>query len=855
MEYLADRSEEMTELESSNMNRVRNLASECAVLLENDGTLPIASPCSVALYGTGARYTVKGGTGSGDVNSRFEVSIEEGLEAAGVVITTKGWLDRYDEAKNKHFEEYTAMVEKYAEDNGIVLSNAYFNFPYRLPDPVNVTPEDIAASATDMAIMVITRNSGEGADRKNEEGDYKLSGEEINMLEVLRASYPKLIVLLNVGGVIDTTELKDCGVNSLLLISQTGNITGHIAADLVVGKTVPSGKLTSTWAGDYDKYPTSATFNTDRHEEFYLEGLYVGYRYFDSFGVEPDYPFGFGRSYTTFDVSVADVICEGSRIKAVVNVTNTGDRFPGKEVIQIYCSAPGTRIDRPYQELICFAKTGLIMPGDTEQVTLFFKASDLACYDEESFCNVICEGDYYIRIGTSSRDTKIEAVVNIPADIKTRVMRDILNDDRDIDLTPVTNPGYGDQVNELKDSQELLTARQLAVDPRYVRCEKILYNGVRDTYDNYREIDTVTLTDVMAHSAGMIELVGDMSDTELATLCVGNFDRGDIDEDSVWAASKTVPGAAAESADCFYRKRRIPPMVLADGPAGLRLQPHFKTTPDGQLLPGGEIFNLARTPFPEDTPEDAIDYYQYCTAIPVATAIAQSWNETLAQSLGDIVGYECEKYGVNLWLAPGMNIHRDPLCGRNFEYFSEDPLLTGKMAAGETRGVQNHSGVAVTIKHFCCNNRETNRMFNNSHVPVRALRDIYLKGFEICVDEAKPLAVMTSYNLLNGVHTAANYELIQNVLRDEFGFEGVVMTDWFSSFPVEDMRNMGEGLDAIYPEAVSHMCVYAGCDWQMPGCQANIDDIVHSVAQGRLSRGDLQNCALNIIRFMLKIME
>ena len=434
-------------------------------------------------------------------------------------------------------------------------------------------------------------------------------------------------------------------------------------------------------------------------------------------------------------------------------------------------------------------------------------------------------------------------------------MRDILNDDRDIDLTPVTNPGYGDQVNELKDSQELLTARQLAVDPRYIRCEKILYNGVRDTYDNYKEIDTVTLTDVMAHSAGMIELVGDMSDEELAALCVGSFDRGDIDEDSVWAASTTVPGAAAESTGRFYKNRRIPPMVLADGPAGLRLQPHFKATADGRLLPGGEIFNLAKTPFPEDTPEDALDYYQYCTAIPIATAIAQSWNETLAQSLGDIVGYECEKYGVNLWLAPGMNIHRDPLCGRNFEYFSEDPLLTGKIAAGETRGVQNHSGVAVTIKHFCCNNRETNRMFNNSHVPVRALRDIYLKGFEICVDESKPLAVMTSYNLLNGVHTAANYELIQNVLRDEFGFEGVVMTDWFSSFPVEDIRNMGEGLDAIYPEAVSHMCVYAGCDWQMPGCQANIDDIVHSVAQGRLSRGDLQNCALNIIRFILKIME
>ena len=854
MDYMADRTEEMTGIEATNTNRVRNLASECAVLLENDGTLPLPASSNIALYGSGARHTIKGGTGSGDVNSRHEVSIEEGLEAQGVTVTTKAWLDRYDEMKDKHFKEFTAKVEKYAADSGVALSNAYFKFPYVLPDPVEVTEEDIKISDTDIAIFVISRNSGEGADRKNEEGDYKLSKAEITILDTLRKAYGKLIVLLNVGGVIDTTYLKSMGLNSLMIISQTGAVTGHVAADLIMGRAVPSGKLSTTWAGEYDKYPTSEIFNTDRHEEFYLEGLYVGYRYFDSYGIVPDYPFGYGKSYTTFDVETVDVICEGSRIKAIVNVTNTG-KYPGKEVVQIYCSAPETEIDRPYQELICFEKTGLIMPGEGEQLTLFFKASDLACYDDETFSNVIKAGPYILRIGTSSRDTRIEAVINIPTDVKVRIMRDILQDDRTLDIETILNPGYGKQANDLKDANELLLARQIEVDPRYIRCEKILYNGVRDTYENYREIDTVTLTDVMAHSAGMIELVGDMSDKELATLCVGSFERDGIDENAVWAASMNVPGAAAESTDRFKIKRKIPPMVLADGPAGLRLQPHFKTTKDGELLPGGEVFNLAKTPFPEDTPEDAIDYYQYCTAIPIATAIAQSWNTKLAWAFGDIVGSECEKFGVNLWLAPGMNIHRDPLCGRNFEYFSEDPLLTGKIAAGETKGVQAHSGVAVTIKHFCCNNRETNRMFNNSHVTVRTLREIYLKGFEICVDEAKPLAVMMSYNLLNGVHTAASYELIQNVLRDEFGFEGVVMTDWYSSFPVDEMKVLGEGEDSIYPEAVSHLCVYAGCDWQMPGCQDNIDDIVHSVAQGRLSRGDLQNCALNIIRFILKIME
>ena len=290
---------------------------------------------------------------------------------------------------------------------------------------------------------------------------------------------------------------------------------------------------------------------------------------------------------------------------------------------------------------------------------------------------------------------------------------------------------------------------------------------------------------------------------------------------------------------------------MADGPAGLRLQPHFKATRNGDLLRGGETFGLINNPFPEDTPEDAIDYYQYCTMIPTALSLASTWNLGLIKTLGRLVGEEMEEFGVHLWLAPGMNIHRNPLCGRNFEYYSEDPLVTGLCAAYDTLGVQSVDGKGVTIKHFACNNQENNRMFSNSHVSVRALRDIYLRGFEIAVKLAQPFCVMTSYNLLNGIHTANNYELIQNVLRDEWDYEGAVMTDWFSSF--EDVEFLGYDESKLkYPPAFSRLCVYAGCDMQMPGCAKNAEDIVTAVNHGRLTLADVQSAAMNVVRLAIK---
>ena len=258
---------------------------------------------------------------------------------------------------------------------------------------------------------------------------------------------------------------------------------------------------------------------------------------------------------------------------------------------------------------------------------------------------------------------------------------------------------------------------------------------------------------------------------------------------------------------------------------------------------------------PKYTDDNSDTYYQYCTAIPIGWALAQSWNMELLEKIGSMVGVEMEEFGIDLWLAPALNIHRNPLCGRNFEYYSEDPLVSGKSAAAITRGVQSHSGRGTTIKHFAANSQEDNRYFTNSHINERAIREIYLRGFEIAVKESQPLSIMTSYNLLNGIHTANHYDLIQAVARDEWGFKGFVMTDWFTSQHQPELTGNGT---VIYPISASTGCIYAGNDVQMPGCQKNVDDIVAAVYKGeeidgyKITLADLQFNAANVIRVAIQ---
>jgi beta-glucosidase len=357
------------------------------------------------------------------------------------------------------------------------------------------------------------------------------------------------------------------------------------------------------------------------------------------------------------------------------------------------------------------------------------------------------------------------------------------------------------------------------------------------------------MQDIKAGRCTVEELVAQLSVEELADLCVGTLrsDEGSV----VGNASYTVPGAAGDTTGSLKESRGIKNMILADGPAGLRLQPVFKTKLDGTMIPGGDILGEIVQPFPEDLNEDeVITYYQYCTAIPIGWALAQSWNMELLEQIGDMVGEEMEKFGIDLWLAPALNIHRNPLCGRNFEYYSEDPLVSGKAAAAITKGVQRHPGKGTTIKHFAANNQEDNRYFTNAHISERALREIYLKGFEIAVKESQPLSIMTSYNLINGIHTANRHDLLQAVARDEWGFEGMVMTDWYTS---QDVPGLTGTATPKYPISASTGCIFAGNDVQMPGCRKNVDDIVRAVKNGEtidgyhISLEDLQFCAGRVI--------
>ena len=855
MDFLAKTTDEMTRMEIEHMETVKELACECLVLLENDGTLPIMAPGRVALYGNGATHTVKGGGGSGEVNTRSNVNIADGLYQAGFDIASKGWLDRYDEIYDAKLNAYLAEVERIANERGIAAINVFFEMPFEAPEMPLITEEDIAEAGCDTAIFVISRDSSEGRDRTATKGDYYLTDEEMANLDVIIHGFDKVIVLLNVGAVIDMSQLKHRpGINSILLVGQVGSYTGNIVADALLGKTNPSGKLVDTWAKSYEDYPFANEFsnlNGDSDDEFYKEGIYVGYRYFDSFGIIPLYPFGYGKSYTTFSTEVVDVTQSGSDISVAVNVTNTGFRFPGKQVVQVYFSAPEGKIDRPYQELAGFAKSGIIAPGESQIVIVKFSMEVFSCFDDDYPASVIPAGDYILRVGVSSRDTKIEAVLTVPELVVREKYVRILEDDARYHFEDLKNPGTGKQAHQAVDEAQLAACeRRLTLNLSRVRRSIIRYRGVSETHLDERKGEVLTLGSVVGRNAGVAEFVAPFSVEELAELVVGNYVKEGM-EDQIFCASMHVPGAAAETTSAFEGKRRFPVMVLADGPAGLRLQPHFKATRNGDLLRGGDTFGLITSPFPEDTPVDAIDYYQYCTMIPVATSLACTWNLDLIEKLGRLVGEEMEEFGVHLWLAPGMNIHRNPLCGRNFEYFSEDPLVTGLCAAADTKGVQSVDGKGVTIKHFACNNLENNRMFNNSHVSVRALRDLYLKGFEICVKLAQPFCVMTSYNLLNGIHTANSYELIQNVLRDEWDYEGAVMTDWYSSF--EDVEFLGYDEKKLkYPPAFSRLCVYAGCDMQMPGCAKNSKDIVTAINNGRLSLGDLQSAAMNIVRLAIK---
>ena len=800
--------DEVTPLEEENARVSYEAALEGIVLLENDGTLPIV-PGKVALYGAGAGMTIKGGTGSGEVNERHAVSILEGMEAAGFTVTTKNWLTRYEEEYRRGEEEYAAEFRRRMLKLDVVNM---MGTPYQHPFGDPVTIEDVNESDTDTCIYVIARQAGESADRKLKNFEYSLSDEEKANLAMCAANYEKMIVVINVGSVFDMSFLDEiAGIGAVVYYAQQGMKGGNAFADLICGKVSPSAKTVDTWPEKYEDIPFAMDYsylNGDVDQEYYREGIYVGYRYFDSYDVEPRYPFGYGLSYTDFSIEAETVTAAGGKVTVSAKVTNTGSTYAGREVVQLYVSCPKSGMDKEYQKLAAFAKTEELKPGESTNVLLTFAMEELASYREEDAAYVLEKGDYILRAGASSRDTSAAAVLVLDEDIVTEQCENICP--TVLEVKEMEPPMLADTADEQDTDLERIPVK--AAD---IATAGHLYEEP--------EIYSSPVTDAVLNV---------LTEEELCDVVTGAGAGGN------GAKFFDAPGSAGYTTGELLDKG-LPNVCLADGPAGLRLQKTSAVTRSGKLK-GVEPMLSAMNYVPEamkkimlGNPEKHPCVYQFATSFPTGLALAQSWNTALAERVGKAVGKEMERYGVTYWLAPGMNIHRNPLCGRNFEYYSEDPLLSGKMAAAMSKGVQSRRGCYVTIKHFCCNNQEDNRNHTNANVNERALREIYLRGFRIAVQEGNAKALMTSYNKVNGTYANNSYDLITKVLRNEWGFDGVVMTDWFATG-----KDVGSHSAAIE----------AGNDLIMPGGKGVVRELKKKLKTGELDKTSLRRCAANVIR-------
>ena len=792
----------MEAYERDHLNMLREHLGDCAVLLKSNGAFPLEKPCRLAAYGSGVRRTVKGGTGSGEVNSRFFVTVEQGLKDAGFTLTSGAWLDGCDAA---YAAAKAAFLKRLRVEARAHHTNVFvYGMGKSVPEPEYDLPLDAEGDA---AVYVLARNSGEGNDRDPVAGDILLTPSEIRDILALNERFDRFMLVLNVGGPVDLGPVLEVG--NILLLSQLGVETGAALGDILLGRANPSGKLTTTWARWAD-YPTVGTFG-DHDDTEYREGVYVGYRWFEAVEKKPLFPFGFGLSYTSFELGPVEAPLTGSVVTVRARVKNTGPR-PGREAVQVYVSAPGGRLDRPRQELAAFGKTRLLAPCEEETVEAAFDLRDLAAYDTARSAWILEAGDYVLRVGNCSDSARPAAILRLDREVVTLQAHPCCGE-----------PGFEDWKPESA-AREALRADLpvLIVPPDAIEKKTVPEERAYEIEDPLRSL----------------------SDEELVYANVGAFAAGGGSLSIIGEASRQVAGAAGETSSRLL-SAGIPALVMADGPAGVRLSRRFyrddkgaHTVDQGSLLESMQelmspLVRFFTKPFlgAKKPPRGAKIEEQYCTAIPIGTAIAQSWDVDFARKCGDLVGNEMERFGVHLWLAPALNIHRSIRCGRNFEYFSEDPLLSGKMAAALTRGVQAHPGRGTTVKHFAANNQEYNRYGNNSHVSERALREIYLKGFGIAVRESQPKALMTSYNLVNGDHTAQRRDLVDDILRREFGFEGIVMTDWVTAFTGSK--------DDVYPAVKPNRVAAAGGDLFMPGSQADYDDILKALRSGTLTREQL----------------
>ncbi len=813
-------STEVQEYETKHRKISRKAAAEGIVLLENrNHVLPLDKNTKIALYGAGASQMTKGGTGSGDVNEREIVNIYQGLINAGYEITTKSWIDQYDKIyMDARCAWRDVILEKAQgrEKDGVEFFYAYSSTPFFMPDEPEVTDTD-----ADTAIYVLSRVAGEGADRFYAAGDYCLTENEKDTIKSICNLYKKIIVVINAGGLVDLSFTDEYdNIYAIIQLVQPGMEGGNALADVISGKVTPSGKLVDTWAENYEDYPNSKTFSHnsgDVSREKYEEGIYVGYRYFDSFGVTVRYGFGYGKSYTDFEIKAQKITVENDRVIVSAEVKNIGKTYSGKEVVQVYVTAPAGTIEKEYRRLCGFKKTKELAPGECEIIEIGFPVYQMASYDDQTAAWILDAGYYGIWIGSSLNDSRLEGMLGL--------------DDKKLLVKAENICPLKEKLVEMSIPEEQRTARYEAL------IEEGKKKGIPEFVLNLENAET----EVIDYSHQYIglgdeaeQIVDKLRVEQLIKLATGDPQKGQ--GGNLGAAGLSVAGSAGETSSCAYDEG-VANIVLADGPAGLRLNQIYSVT-DGKIkLPPMEA-NFEHGFLWKEQKYEGERYYQYCTAFPVGSLLAQTWDEKLIYEIGEAVAEEMKMFGVTLWLAPGMNIHRNPLCGRNFEYYSEDPFVSGKIAAAMTNGVQSRTGCGTTIKHFACNNQEDNRMGSDSIVSERALREIYLKGFEIAVKESKPMSIMTSYNLINGVHAANCYDTCTKVARLEWGFDGVIMTDWCTTEQGEDCTASG--------------CMRAGNDLVMPGQFSDHENIRKALGQGTLKEEDLRRCVTRLVRVILR---
>ena len=761
------------------LDTAAKMVSEGIVMLKNENNaLPLDTDKEVAVFGRIQFHYYKSGTGSGGmVNVTKVVNILDGLIDNGVKVNEK-LLDTY---------------RKWDKENPFDLGEGWGGEPWSQKEmPLDEGLVKETAKSCETAIVIIGRTAGEEQDNRLEAGSYLLSDDEIEMLTVVRKHFKKVVLLLNVGNIIDMTDINRIAPDAVLYVWQGGMTGGKGTADVLTGKVSPSGKLPDAIAYKASDYPSDANFGREENRDIYAEDIYVGYRYFETFAKDKVlYPFGFGLSYTEFEIKTEKAEITEGAVKLSVSVKNIGS-YKGKEVIEVYCEAPQGRLGKAARVLCGFEKTKELVPQEEQTIEIAVDIAKLASYDDSGVtgnksCYVLEAGEYKFYVGSDVRSAEyacsFEQGENLVTERLTQSLAPVESFER---IKPVCEGGafsIGREAVPVSKVDE--SARRLEKIPK-----EIAYTGDKG----------IKLWDVKNGKNTMDEFIAQLSDYDLSCIIRGEG----MGSPRVTAGTASAFGGVSENLNGFG----IPAGCCSDGPSGMRLDC------------GTKAFSL-----------------------PNGTMIASSFNKELTSELFAFMGLEMAANKVDCLLGPGMNIHRHPLNGRNFEYFSEDPFLTGKMASAELKGMAG-AGVTGTIKHFCANNRETNRHFIDSVVSERALREIYLKGFEIAVKEGEASSVMTTYGRVNGLWTAGNFDLNTVILREEWGFKGFTMTDWWANINVRGKEPDKTDLAAM---ARAQNDVYMVC----PDGEKNDDNTLVALENGGIERCELQRNAANICGFLL----